>query len=297
MIYLNPCFLGLIADINAGAIQVIKTTGVTHMATEKDGRVRALENEVKVIRALHRLGWARSQDIAALVWTRWARRPVGAPDFKPIVPTASALRMAQRTLKRLFSARQVLRGQAMNGSVIYSLAEGGARRLRELGIPAATGKDLVRRFSAAQFMHRSVSIQLAVSGITLGFKVATENEISRNRWIGAVDGIAGKKPDVLFNDGGQIWWLEVDKSRRNARDYEHLLAWLQAVRDDAMRPSGSVLLPNGLNWAKVVFVCSTSFETKLQRDLISAGWKKDDIGRIIMLKPTLYNHEDIKFAY
>ncbi|MBU9218209.1 hypothetical protein [Burkholderia gladioli] len=267
------------------------------MATQKDGRVRAMENEVKVLRTLHRLGWARAQDIAATVWTRWERRPAGEPDFTPVTPGASALRMAQRTLKRLLAARQVLRGQAMNGSVIYSLAEGGARRLRELGVPAETGKDLVRQFSAAQFMHRSVGNQLAVSGIVAGFRVTTEHEVARGRWFGAVYGIKGKRPDVLLNDGKRLWWMETEKSRRNARDYQRLLVWLTAVRDDAMRTCGSALLPDGLTWAKVVFVCGRSFEAKLCRDLLSAGWKKSDIEHIIMFKPTLYNNEDIKFAY
>jgi hypothetical protein len=267
------------------------------MATQKDGRVRALENDVKVLRTLHRLGWARSQDIASTVWTRWERRPAGEPDFTPVTPGVSALRMAQRTLRRLLAARQVLRGQAMNGSVIYSLAEGGARRLRELGVPAETGKDLVRQFSAAQFMHRSVGNQLAVSGIVTGFRVTTEHEVARGRWFGGVDGVAGKKPDVLFNDGRRIWWMETEKSRRNARDYQHLLVWLAAVRDDAMRPSGSALLPDGLQWAKVVFVCASTFQAKLCRDLLAAGWKQGAIDSIIMCRPTLYSNEEIRFAY
>lgn len=267
------------------------------MATQKDGRVRAQENEVRILRALHRLGWARSQDLAALVWTRWQRQPVGEPDFTPVKPTSSALRMAQRTLKRLAAARQVLRGQAMNGSVIYSLSEGGARRLRELGVPAETGKDLVRQFSAAQFMHRSVGNQLAVSGIVAGFRVTTEHEVARGRWFGGADGVAGKKPDVLFNDGRRIWWSETEKSRRNSRDYQRLIAWLAAVRDDAMRPSGSALLPDGLLWAKVVFVCAPTFQAKLCRDLLAAGWKQSAIDSIITFKPTLYSNEEIRFAY
>lgn len=267
------------------------------MATQKDGRVRALENEVRILRALHRLGWARSQDLAALVWQRWRKQPIGEPDFKPVVPMASALRMAQRTLKRLLAARQVLRGQAMNGSVIYSLAEGGARRLRHLGVPAETGKDLVRRFSAAQFMHRSVSNQLAISGIVAGFRVATEHEVAHNRWLGGVNGVANKKPDVLFNDGRRIWWVEVEKSRKNANDYRRLLLWLAAVREDAMRPSGAVLLGEGLRWGKIVFVCSPAFQSKLCRDLLAAAWKQNTIDTVITFTPSLYSNEVIRFTY
>lgn len=78
----------------------------------KDGRAIAHDNEVRVLRALHRFGWLRTRDLAALVWQRWQARPLGEPEFMPPMASDSGLRMAQRTTCRLFKARQLLRGQA-----------------------------------------------------------------------------------------------------------------------------------------------------------------------------------------
>jgi hypothetical protein len=262
----------------------------------KDGRASARENEVRVLRALHRFGWLRTRDLAALVWQHWLKRPVGEPDLRPPRASASGLRMAQRTLRRLAAARQVLRAQAPDGSVIYALAEAGARRLQQFGVPAASGKDLIRSFSAAQFRHRSVANEIAIGGIIAGFRVSTEREIAQDRWLGGAGGISGKKPDVLLNDGGQIWWVEVEKSRKNAKDYARLLNWLARVGSDALRPSGPALLGDGLRWAKAVFVCTPAFRAKLCRDLAAAGWKRSSIDSFVMFEPSLYSLEDIRFG-
>mgnify|MGYP000853832867 FL=1 len=53
--------------------------------TNKDGRAIARENEVRVLRALHRFGWLRTRDLAVLVWQRWARSPAEEPDRKSVV--------------------------------------------------------------------------------------------------------------------------------------------------------------------------------------------------------------------
>lgn len=262
----------------------------------KDGRAIARENEVRVLRALHRFGWLRTRDLAALVWQRWLTRPVAEPDLMPSVASVSGLRMAQRTLRRLTVSRQVLRGQAPDGSVIYALSEAGARRLQQLGVPAASGKDLIRSFSAAQFRHRCVANEIAIGSIVAGFRVATEREIAQDRWLGGADGIAAKKPDVLLNDSGQIWWVEVEKSRKNAKDYARLLNWLNKVSSDAARPSGLTLLGDRLRWAKVVFVCIPAFQARLYRDLTAKGWNKGSIDSLIMFKPSLYSFEDIMFG-
>lgn len=259
----------------------------------KDGRTIARENEVRVLRALHRFGWLRTRDLAALVWQRWEKHPVSVPDFKPAAASASGMRMAQRTLSRLAGARQVLQGQAPDGSVIYSLSEGGARRLQQFGVPAASGKDLIRSFSTAQFRHRCVANEIAIGSIVAGFRVSTEREIAQDRWLGGADGIAGKKPDVLLNGDGQIWWVEVEKSRKNAKDYARLLSWLATMGNDALRLSGPTLLGDSLRWAKVVFVCTSAFQEKLCRDLTAAGWKKGSIDSLIMFKPSLYSFKDI----
>lgn len=263
----------------------------------KDGRAIAHENEVRVLRALHRFGWLRTRDLATLAWQRWARIPCGDPSLKPLVPTAAGLRMAQRTLRRLREKRQVLSSRAPDGSLIYALAEAGAHLLQLAGVTAVTGKDLMRRFSTAHFRHRCIANEVALSAIVEGYRVATEREIAQGLWIGGGEGIAGKKPDVLMRGEGRAWWVEVERSRKNAKDYARLLQWLGAIGRDALRQSGPELLADGLRWAKVVFICTPSFRDKLYRDLTAAGWKKFHIDTLLSFEVSLYKFEDINFRY
>ena len=143
-----------------------------------------------MLRALHRFGWLRTRDLAALVWRPWQTAPTSAPDLTPLEPGASHWRMAQRTLRRLVRDRQVLRGNGPDGSIIYTLAEAGAERLRQLGVPATTGKDLVRRSSASQFRHRCIANEVAIAGIAAGFRVSTEREVAQGRWLGGDAGVS-----------------------------------------------------------------------------------------------------------
>jgi len=264
--------------------------------TNKDGRAIARENEVRVLRALHRFAWLRTRDLAALVWQRWARSPAGEPDLKPPVATDTGLRMAQRTLKRLRDKRLVLSSRAPDGSVIYALAEAGARALQQIGVAAVTGKDMVRGFSTAYFRHRSIANEIAVVAIVAGYRVSTEREIAQGLWLGGEQGIAAKKPDVLIRGGGQVWWVEVERSRKNAKDYSRLLQWLNAVGRDAFRQSGPMLLGEGLRWGKVAFICTPAFQAKLTHDLTAAGWKKVHIDTLIAFNTSLYSFEDITFS-
>lgn len=262
----------------------------------KDGRAVARENELRVMRALHRCGWLRTRDLAALVWQRWARNPIGEPSLAPSAPTAAGLRMAQRTLSRLRGKRLVLSSRAPDGSLIHTLAEAGARALQQIGVAAATGKDLVRNFSSGHYRHRCIANAIAVSAIVAGYRVSTEREIAQGLWLGGEQGIAGKKPDVLIRSGPLVWWVEVERSRKNAKDYARLLKWLGTVAQDAFRTSGAVLLGENMRWAKVVFVCTATFQAKLCRDLAGAGWKKVHFDTFLSFQTSLYSFEDITFS-
>lgn len=266
------------------------------MMVKKDGRLLARENEIRVLRAISRAGWLRTRDLAALCFMgRWASQPSGPPGLGPTVPTASAVRMAQRTLRRLRDGRLVISAQAPDGSIIYALSEGGARLLKEAGLAAVSGKDLVRGFSAAYFRHRCISNAIAVSGIVQGFRVSTEREIAQGLWLGGEAGIAGKRPDVLLRSGSQVWHIEVEHSRKSQKDYAALLAWLTKVLKDKMRPDGGQLLGMGLSWAKVVFICTPAFQAKLCRDLAASGWTPAHIALLLWFETALYGFAEILF--
>jgi hypothetical protein len=279
------------------AIRSIDQTRRCAMANQKDGRITAHENEIRVLRGLHRFGWLRTRDLAVLVWQRWASNPAGEPSLKPATPTASGLRMAQRTLSRLRDKRFVLSSRAPDGSLIYCLAEAGARTLRNIGVPAASGKDLLRSFSAGHFRHRCISTEIAVAAIVAGYRASTEREIAQGAWLGGEQGIKGKKPDVLIRTGdAACWWIEVEKSRKNAKEYASLLRWLGVAAQDAFRPAGPVLLGEKVRWGKVVFICTPAFRAKLIRDLMAVGWKKAHFDRLLKFETCLYHFEGIFFS-
>lgn len=250
----------------------------------KDGRAVAREREVQILRALHRFGFLRTKDLAALIWQRWASNALpGGPSLKPPVATETGLRMAQRTLRRMRHGRLVLSTQAPDGSIVYALSEAGARVLQGLGVPAITGKSQVRSFSTSHFRHRCIANEIAISAILEGYRAATEREITQGLWLGGKQGIASKLPDCFLHDGAAAaFWVEIERSRKRASDHARLRSTLEAFKNDALRQSGSVLLGNKLSWAKVVFICTPSFRVKLCRELEASGWSKKEIASVVL---------------
>lgn len=263
------------------------------MARAKDGRESARENEINVLRALHRFGWLRTRDLACLLWQAWERTPPRTgPSLRPPLATQSGIRMAQRTVARLRKQRLILTTQAPNGSLIHALSERGARALQNIGIAASSGKDLVREYGAAYFLHRSIANEVAISGIIEGYRAATERETAQGRWLGGMTGIRGKKPDVLMRAGDTVWWVEVER-RKNQRDYARLLDWLDAIWQASKRPGEPAPLLNDVRLAQVIFVCSEVIARKLANDLVSRGWSTELLASRIRFETSLYSFKAI----
>jgi hypothetical protein len=262
----------------------------------KDGRVLARENEIKILRSLYRFGWLRTRDLAVLVWQRWKNRPESAcPNLLQAEPTQSGLRMAQRTLKRMKSRRLVLDALAPDGSVIYTLAEAGVRVLSHLGLAAASGKDLIRGVSAGYFRHRCIANEIAIAAIVQGYRISTEREIARGLWLGKANGYGGKKPDVLIRHDKSAWWVEVEKSRKNTKEYANLVKWLSGVLRQSYHHGSLVMDGQGTTLEKLVFVCTPVFQNKLYKDLEKAGWGKRQIDGKVKFETSLYHFKDILF--
>lgn len=261
--------------------------------TRADGRTVARENEMRILRALHRFGWLRTRDVAALVFRRWSSKPAAVLSLAPIVATDSGIRMAQRTLRRLKEARFVLTAQGPDGSTVYALAEAATRALQALGITAASGKDAIRGISPAYFRHRCIANELAIAGIVQGMRVSTEREIARGLWTGGESGIAGKKPDVLWRNRDAWTWIEVQRSRHNKRDYAQLLSWLAAMIAASAR-AGARIAADAMLY-RIVFVCMPAFETKLLRDLAAKGVDSVLVRGLLTFERSLYKLETIQF--
>lgn len=260
----------------------------------RDGRVQARKNEINILRALHRFGWLRSRDIAILIWRSWrSQPPKSGPTLAPLTPSASSLRMSQRTIRRMRDRRLVLSAKAPDGGVLYGLSESGARFLQGQGVPAKSGKDLMRRYSSQHYVHRRVANEVAISGIVEGYRTATEREIAQGFWIGGSAGVFGKRPDALLRDGQQAYWIEVERSRR--RQGDQLLTWLQRMWTESGNIWQRPKLSDGVVLAKVVFICTTTFASRLKQDLTRLGWSDELIASRIWFETSLYTFEAIAF--
>lgn len=265
--------------------------------THIDGQVLAAKNELSVLRALQRFGWLRTRDVAVLVWRLWEKPSLGSqPSLSPPVATSSEIRMAQKTLARLRKKKFILSSMAPNGSNVHALAQRGADVLREAGIEAGSGKDLIREFQSAFFLHRCIANEIAISAITEGLKAATEREIAQGRWLLGAKGAGkvGKRPDVLIRSKNDAWWVEVERSRKNHSDYKKLLSFLGEIFAVYV-PGKKVLVSEGVALAKVIFICTSAFEVKLRTDLLSAGWSDVVISHFLVFDSTSYSFKKIQF--
>lgn len=255
--------------------------------SKPDGRETARHNEFRVLKSLHKYGWLRTRDLAAI---HWMPRQPRAKDYRPIVVeiAETARRMAQRTLARLRNQRLVIWMQAPDGSTIYGLSDAGARKLVDLGLPAKPGKNQVRRVSLSHFHHRRIANEVAIVAGLQGYRVSSETEIASGIWFGGKNGVKGKKPDFLVRDGNNVYWGECERSRRRQSDYQKLLIWLQAMWPAHQRDGFPADLPGGNLLQKVVFVCESAFVKRLIADLLKIGWTENMVSQRILAEPVLY---------
>lgn len=256
--------------------------------SKQDGRELARRNELKILKLLHRLGWARSREAACLWLPSRSMPPKGEFDPAPILVPGSALRMAQRTIGRLREQRLVFTHMGPDGSHLYALTEGGARMLQGMGIPATSGKDWLCRFSMNQYHHRRLANELAILAMLQGFRIKTDREIAQGLGIGAVEGVQGKRADVTARSGRTVYWGEVVRSRLNARDYAHTLTWLHGLWPVGRNLWLPAPLPEGLELAQVVFLTDRAFAARLTQDLQNLGWSAELIAHRVQLKLWLY---------
>lgn len=197
----------------------MKTSNLPNAAP--DGRITAQQNELDTLAYIQRFGWLRSRDLAALVW----------PGSKTI---DSATAMAQRTLKRIKDAGQILHRLAPDGASVYALSEAGVRRLgEERGIAARSGKDLIRELG--NYAHRCHANTFAIRRIVGGQQVWTEREIQANR--APIKVVTHKVPDGLVDITGPLHatditvlaWVEIESGFKKRSDFEKMLRFAFAI--------------------------------------------------------------------
>jgi hypothetical protein len=256
---------------------------------------RSSENKANILKAIHRFGWLRTRDIACLVWTKWKHQPSSAKFdiLKPARPTSSQLRMAQRTVRALTVSGHLLVAKGPDGSTIYALSSKGAQAISTSFINASAGKDLIRAPSLGYFRHRCVSNEIAITAMIEGFRVSTEREIAGGNWKWGKSGLYGKTPDVLVKAQSHLYWIEVERSRKNQSDYKKLLVWLQELRS-RKRVAQPLADASGLGLT-VIFVCTQAFAKRLTSDLTRIGFTEAEISSLVEFRMDLYRFEVINF--
>ncbi|MBU2642552.1 MAG: replication-relaxation family protein [Gammaproteobacteria bacterium] len=263
---------------------------------KRDGRELARRNDERTLKAIHKFSWLRTRCVAALLFMP---RLKATDNFKLVVIAvpATARRMAQRTLARLREQRKVIWIKAPDGSRIYGLSESGARQLVDLGIPAKSGKDSIRRVSLSYFHHRRLANEVAICALLQGFRASSEHEIAVGEWLGGQKGVHGKKPDSVVRTGQTVVFCEVDRSRRNFRDHEKLVTWLKTMWPPDRGADEPAELPGGHKLHKVLFLANAAFIERLIRDMREAGWTEKMIANRIQATKSLYVTEDKFLVY
>lgn len=186
-----------------------------------DGRITAQQNELDTLTYIHRFGWLRSRDLAALIWH----------DSKHI---ESGIAMAQRTLRRLKKAGQILTRIAPDGASVYALSESGARRLGDYcGTIARSGKDLLRELG--NYQHRCNANLFAIQQINAGRNVWTEREIQAN--LAPIKVVTHKIPDGLVDVTDGLYaegtlalaWLESERGYKKNSDFYKMMTFIYKI--------------------------------------------------------------------
>lgn len=252
-----------------------------------DGKIVARRNEEAVLKALHQFGWLRTRDLAALIWQK-GKKKRSYFDLQPLTLQAPNMRTCQIVLARLRKKRMVNRIKAPDASWIYGLAEGGARELRRLGIEAKSAEDSLKRISLSFYHHRRIANEVAIIAAIQGFDTVSEYQIATAKWFGGITGVNSKKPDALALDGKLVTWIEVERSRRNKKDWIRLMTWLLGIWPTDRSYYSNAPLMDGYEMLRVLFVCEQPFIDRVMVDLKAAGWPDDLIRHRIAAVPLEY---------
>jgi hypothetical protein len=234
-----------------------------------DSRIVSMQNEEKVLTALHRFGWLPVRQIAAYCW-----------------PDASHLQTTRRTVTRLLNKKQVqVKGpiDVPDGSRVFALATAGVRRARdELGLDATLEKDFGRR-KEQNYLHRCLANDFVIwwnsaaaegnlgawsehEVATLRAPVSRAPEARSTRRNKIPDAVVAMRP----TDKNSLWsrwlgWVEVERGYKNGDKQEHMVRALCDILAFG-KQRWEVGTDSVLKF--VVVVCPrTSHELRLLRDL------------------------------
>lgn len=214
--------------------------------TKTDGRAVALENQLRVLKAVRHFGHLRRQEIASAVWPRSSAK--------------SGYIMAWRTVKKMVEDGALLNRINSLGGNSFILGTKGVARLRDVDILAQEGYELA--YNGPQFFHRTLGTSYLLEKARSGDEVFGEyailrgwspldKEFAKERFKKIPDGLVvfSGKAHGLRDDVRMADWVEVESAFKPYEEVKKALTILTV--DSTLSRAGGFILN------KLVFVCDS----------------------------------------
>lgn len=195
---------------------------------QKEGRLAAHENGLRVLRALDFFGYLGRREIARAAW--------------PTSPPASAYVMATRTVTRLLAQGLIGEGRNVIGGTSFFVSAEGARLL---GVHATAEAETTaprsgrqRGYDGPQFLHRMIGSNYLIDKQNEGYRVVSEialirgygglsRELFRKHYDKVPDGLV-LRPDPEAEKGAWLVdWVEVENAYKPYAELRACLGMFQ----------------------------------------------------------------------
>lgn len=192
-------------------------------------REQGMQYRVLVLRALARLGYATTRQLAKMVWWRC---------------DDSTRKMAGRTLRWLLNRGYIVtrrNGDSVNGEQLAAVTATGATWLAENGAPLPYGKAHARDWLRHAHSHRTAcnSVYTATVGLFPDGCAWSELEIRAGlsplgqlQYRSLEGEVLNKIPDVILDRPNGLVWVEVENSWRSDKDLAKMVASMRAMAAD-----------------------------------------------------------------
>jgi len=188
-------------------------------------REQGMHYRVQMLRALARLGYATTRQLAKIVWRRC---------------DGSTRKMAGRTLRWLLDSGYIVTRRdddSVNGEQLAAVTIAGATWLAKNGDPLPYGKAHARDWLRHAHSHRTACNSVYAAAVGLYPDRCTWSELEIRAGLAPLGQLAysfdgavlGKIPDVLLELTGGLAWIEVENSWRSEKDVNKVVASMRAM--------------------------------------------------------------------
>jgi len=203
------------------------------------------DEDIQVLRAVERFAFLRIKDLAQYLYLQ----------------SESSIR---RIVKALHDEGYLSFTIDPYRAHVFAVTARGARVLRDAGFEDVTTTS--KYLNQGNYDHRTLANEAVLRYADDPYCVLwTEYEIQRGKH--ALLYNFGKMPDALVLDVNEGYlWIEVERSKRNAKDKRALIRWLRLVTDSGEKGLKPLLTIDEPLW-RIEFICGPNFEAWLRSEM------------------------------